>query len=138
MNKHDLPEEKQTVLITGAFDIMHVGHIEILKYASTFGRVFVAIDFDSKIKEEKGPNRPFNTFQDRKKFLEAIVYVDTVIGFSSKEHLEQICQVLTPAYRIVGMDWFGKPIVGEKWCRRLRYYDRVGNHSTTRILEGIK
>lgn len=76
---HTDAAKKDIVLVTGAFDVMHIGHIEILKYAASFGKVFVAIDYDDKIKLEKGPNRPFNTFRDRKKFLEAIVYVDSVL-----------------------------------------------------------
>ena len=131
-------DNKDLVLVTGAFDVMHLGHIKLLQYAASFGKVWVAIDFDEKIKATKGPTRPFNCFSDRKKFLESIIYVDRVVGFGSKEELENLCKAIKPNYRIVGMDWMGKEIVGEKHCKHLRYFDRIPSYSTTRILNEEK
>jgi len=43
------------VLVTGAFDVMHIGHVRMLEFAKQHGSIlFVAIDSDNKIKEEKG------------------------------------------------------------------------------------
>lgn len=123
------------VLVTGAFDVMHVGHIRMLNYASSFGRVFVATDTDEKIKAEKGANRPFNCLSDRIEFLEELHSVYEVMTFGSKEELEEICRLLRPDFRIVGSDWEGKEIVGGAFCKEIKYFPRIQGYSTTRILE---
>ena len=51
-----------TVWLNGCFDILHRGHIEMLKYAKSFcGRTIVGLDTDERVKELKGKNRPINT-----------------------------------------------------------------------------
>ena len=46
------------IWVNGSFDILHVGHIRLLEYASLFGSIRVGIDTDERIKEKKGKDRP--------------------------------------------------------------------------------
>ena len=67
------------VLTNGVFDILHKGHIELLKFAKSQGtKLIVAIDSDRRVKELKGDSRPINNEEDRRKVLETNRYVDEV------------------------------------------------------------
>ena len=55
------------VWVNGTFDVLHVGHVKLLEFASQFGILRVGIDTDKRVKELKGDDRPFNNQEDRKK-----------------------------------------------------------------------
>ena len=61
----------------GCFDILHIGHIALFKYARSLGdELIVGIDSDEKVKRDKGKNRPFNCLYDRMEILNALVYAN--------------------------------------------------------------
>ena len=74
---------KIKIWVNGTFDVLHRGHIELIKYASKFGTLRVGIDFDERVKSLKGNDRPMNPWRDRKFMMESITYVDSVVGFGS-------------------------------------------------------
>ena len=76
------------VWVNGTFDVMHIGHIKLLEFASSFGVVRVGLDTDERIKEKKGENRPINNLKDRMDFINSIKYVESVTFFGSDEQLE--------------------------------------------------
>ena len=54
------------IFVNGTFDIIHVGHIELLEYAKSWGdHLTLALDTDRRIKQLKGPNRPINSEYER-------------------------------------------------------------------------
>lgn len=125
-----------SVLLTGCFDVLHVGHIHLINYALTISPIlYICIDSDKKVKADKGNSRPFNNENDRKYFLTNIKGVDRVLIFNTTKELEDICEIIKPTYRIVGSDWKNKTIVGEKFCENVLYFDRIPGYSTTNILE---
>ena len=76
----------KVVWCNGCYDLLHPGHIALFaaakSLAGTEGRLIVGLDSDAKIARDKGPSRPINTFADRKALLEAIKYIDLVLGLS--------------------------------------------------------
>ena len=123
------------IWVNGCFDVLHVGHIELLKYAKSLGNsLIVGIDSDDRIRLSKGPHRPFNRLEDRKRFLESIRYVDRVVSYSSDEQLQKQLKINKIDTMVIGSDWRGKRIVGEKVVKKVVFFDRIGKHSTTRIL----
>jgi len=68
-----------TGLVTGCFDILHVGHIHFLKHAkSRCNRLVVGINSDAIIKKIKGEKRPINASISRKELLLSLKYVDEI------------------------------------------------------------
>ncbi len=127
------------VMVNGTFDILHRGHIEMLNYAKSLGdQLLVAIDTDRRVKELKGESRPINSQEDRKFFLYNLKSVDIVMLFDSKEELINIMKEYQPDVYVKGSDWKrDKPSTAEQYCNRVIYYDRVGDYSTTNIIQRI-
>ena len=127
------------VMVNGTFDILHRGHIELLNYARSQGdQLLVAIDTDRRVRELKGETRPINCQEDRKFFLYNLRAVDIVMLFDSKEELINIMKEYKPDVYVKGSDWKrDKPSTAEQYCNRVIYYDRVGDYSTTKIIQDI-
>jgi rfaE bifunctional protein nucleotidyltransferase chain/domain len=128
--------EKKIIWTNGCFDILHVGHIELFKYAKSMGfKLYVGVDSDDKVKSDKGEDRPFNKLSDRIKVLESIKYIDKVFSFDSTEGLKNLVKKHKPHVLIVGSDWKNKTVVGEEYAQQVRFFDRIEGYSTTNILE---
>jgi rfaE bifunctional protein nucleotidyltransferase chain/domain len=127
------------VMVNGTFDILHRGHIEMLNYAKSLGyALLVAIDTDRRVKELKGESRPINNQEDRKFHLRNLKSVDQVRFFDSKEELIEIMKEYQPDVYVKGSDWKkDKPSTAEQYCNKVIYYDRVGDYSTTNIIQSI-
>ena len=123
------------VWINGCFDILHRGHIELFKYGKSLGdKLMVGLDDDGMIKRFKGKKRPYNTLQDRIEVIKSIKYVDSVCSFHSTETLYKSIEDYKPNIIVVGSDWKGKVIIGKEIPEEIKYFDRVGDYSTTNIL----
>jgi len=129
------------VLVNGVFDIIHVGHIELLKFSRGLGdHLVVAIDSDSRVKSIKGNSRPFHSFVDRKTVLMSIRYVDEVLCFSSLEDLRSIHASLRPDFLVKGSDWDEKLLREQDGVlpeTEIVIFDRIGSYSTTSAVEYI-
>lgn len=123
------------VWVNGAFDVLHIGHIRLLEYASKLGSVRVGLDTDNRIKSMKGLERPFNTLKDRADFLRAIKFVNSIAVFDTDERLEDLVKLYRPDYMIIGSDYVGRRIIGVEYAKELVYFTRIENKSTTAILE---
>jgi len=124
------------VFTNGCFDILHRGHLELFKYASSLGnKLIVGIDSDKKIRLDKGEPRPFNGVVDRVEMLKALRYVDEVYVFDSTLELENLVERINPDIMIVGSDWRGKKVIGKQYAKELRFFEKIDGYSTTQILE---
>lgn len=89
-------------LADGCFDPFHVGHLRYLRYAATFGTLFVNVAPDCVI-AAKG-RMPFQTRAERIEMLRAYAWITAVIA----EPLSQAIRDWTPTWLIKGVDWKGK------------------------------
>ena len=127
------------VWVNGCFDVLHRGHFELLEYARSIGdRLVVGIDADKRVRQYKGKGRPYNTQEDRKYALECLRAVDKVVTFKSNGHLKGMLGASKAQIMVVGSDWKGKYVVGQEMVKEVRFFDRIGDYSTTKILEGMK
>ena len=125
------------IIVNGTFDLLHVGHIELLEYAKSLGdQLLVCIDSDSRVKELKGSSRPINNQDDRIKMLSALRCVDMVCVFDTKEELIEQIKLYQPDVMVKGSDYKGKSIIGEALCKQVIYYDKT-KHSTTKTIQNI-
>ena len=124
--------------VNGCFDVLHPGHIKLLKYARSFGDyLIVAIDSDRKVSEMKGVERPIFSQHDRSIMLNSIRYVNVVHVFDTKKELENLLESIKPDIMVVGSDWKGKKIVGSQYAKSVRFFDRLEDYSTTKTIQGI-
>lgn len=127
-----------TVWVNGCFDILHPGHIELFKVARSLGdRLIVGIDEDEKVKKDKGSDRPINSLFFRKTMLESIRYIDIVLSFGSKTELENLINLYSPDILLVGSDWKNGEVVGKQYAKEVKFFNRIGNYSTTNIISKI-
>ena len=128
-----------TVMVNGTFDVLHPGHVALLNTARSYGdHLVVAIDTDRRVKELKGDKRPINNQNDRRIMLSALKAVDIVEFFDSTEELVKLMERYQPEVYIKGSDWkHDKGSTAEQYCKRVIYYDRVGDYSTTRTIQDI-
>jgi rfaE bifunctional protein nucleotidyltransferase chain/domain len=67
------------VVVTGVFDLLHVGHLRFLCAARALGaRLVVGVESDARVRRWKGPDRPIQTQEDRCELLSALRVVDEV------------------------------------------------------------
>jgi len=124
--------------VNGCFDVLHPGHIQLLEYARSFGDyLIVAIDSDRKVAEMKGPNRPIFSQYDRAAVLKSIRHVDIVHVFDTREELEYLLESIKPDTMVVGSDWKGKEVVGSHYAKQVRFFDRIGEYSTTKTVKHL-
>lgn len=124
------------VFVNGAFDVLHSGHLDLLDFAATQGdHLLVAIDTDEKIRYNKGADRPFNNLKNRKYLMSMLKPVDQVLVFNSDEELAAIMSQYQPDVMVKGSDWRGKKIVGEEYCKKVVFFERTNNESTTKTLQ---
>ena len=106
-------KNKMKVAFTnGCFDILHLGHLEILTKSKEFGdRLIVAVNSDESVRKLKGEKRPINDFQTRSNMLASFSFVDYVVEFSD-DTPKKLIQIIKPDFLIKGGDYKKKNIVG--------------------------
>ena len=127
------------VVVNGTFDIIHLGHLRLLEYARSLPNSYVLVltDSDCRIKQLKGNDRPINNEYERCSLLFALKSVDRVETFDSDEELIKLIKDFEPDVMVKGSDYQGKSIIGAEYCKEIKFYDRLGNYSTTNKIQDI-
>ena len=126
------------IFTNGCFDIVHIGHLKLLKYCKELNGTFVlALNSDSSIKENKGNNRPINNELDRVEFIKLLDIVDYIIIFNEKTPLE-IIKNLEPDILVKGSDYNIDNVIGKEYSKKVLFFDLIKNKSTTNIINKIK
>jgi D-beta-D-heptose 7-phosphate kinase/D-beta-D-heptose 1-phosphate adenosyltransferase len=129
----------QTIVFTnGCFDLLHVGHVRLLREAAALGDyLVVGLNSDASVRRLKGPSRPINPAGDRAELLASLECVDAVTVFDAETPLELI-EVLRPDVLVKGGDYRPDQVVGraevEAAGGRLVLVPLVAGHSSSRLI----
>ena len=127
----------KTVFTNGCFDIIHRGHLELLKYCRDIGSyVVVGLNSDDSVKRLKGSERPYFNEQDRKFLLESLSCVDEVHIFD-EDTPYNIISKLKPDIIVKGGDYVPSEVVGND-ISDVIIFNFVNGYSTTKILDKMK
>jgi D-beta-D-heptose 7-phosphate kinase/D-beta-D-heptose 1-phosphate adenosyltransferase len=134
----------ETVVFTnGCFDILHLGHIELLEKSKSLGSVLVVgLNSDASVRSlGKGDDRPIRRQEDRARLLSALEVVDYVVIFNEPDP-GRLIEQLAPDVLVKGSDWAGKGVVGQEFVEshggRVALVELVEGYSTTGELEKIR
>ena len=80
---------KTVGLIVGSFDIIHMGHINLFRYARKHvSHIIVGLDNDRTIKLVKGKTRPINNYKKRSELLSDLIYIDKIFEIKKVSHYD--------------------------------------------------
>jgi D-beta-D-heptose 7-phosphate kinase/D-beta-D-heptose 1-phosphate adenosyltransferase len=114
LNKHRGSNER-IVFTNGCFDILHIGHIEYLKFSRQQGDVLViGLNTDRSVREQKGEQRPFVSEDERARLISALEDVSYVILFDELTP-DKLIRRIKPDVLIKGEDWKEKGVVGREF-----------------------
>jgi D-sedoheptulose 7-phosphate isomerase len=130
-----------TVFTNGCFDIIHSGHVDLLRRARALGtKLIVGINSDSSVRRIKGAPRPFFSQSERAEILKSLKYVDEVCIFDEPTP-ENLIKELRPDVLVKGGDWQTSEIIGadfvEKNGGKIFSLPLLEGFSSSKIVEKI-
>ena len=119
------------VITYGTYDLLHVGHINLLRRAKELGDYLVVVLSSDEFNEIKHKSA-YHCYEDRKIILEAIKYVDEVIPeFEWEQKIKDVKENNIDVF-VMGDDWKGQFDFLKDYCE-VEYLTRTAGVSTTQI-----
>ncbi|MGE5306195.1 MAG: D-glycero-beta-D-manno-heptose 1-phosphate adenylyltransferase [Alphaproteobacteria bacterium] len=136
------PQGQSVVFTNGCFDLLHRGHVHLLREAKACGDILiVAINSDRSVKTIKGPRRPVLPENERVELIAAMEMVDYVVLFDEPDPHRLIAELI-PDVLVKGGDWSAEKIIGadvvERNGGRVAVVPYLKGFSTSEIIERIK
>jgi D-beta-D-heptose 7-phosphate kinase/D-beta-D-heptose 1-phosphate adenosyltransferase len=105
---------KIVVFTNGCFDVLHEGHVRLLRFAKKQGDILiVAVNSDASVRKNKGEGRPVFPLRRRLEALAALPDVDYLTSFSAVTPIKLIAR-LRPDVLVKGADWGPEEVVGRE------------------------
>jgi glycerol-3-phosphate cytidylyltransferase len=125
------------IITYGTFDLLHYGHINLLRRAKELGDYLIVALSTDRFNEQEKSKKTYFEYGKRKKLLEAIRYVDLVIPEKSwDQKIYDIKKYMVNIFTI-GDDWKGKFDLLEKYCKVV-YIERTPEISTSIIKNDLR
>lgn len=129
---------KKIVFTNGCFDLLHPGHIKVLRQAKAKGDILiVGLNSDSSIKRLKGEFRPILNQTIRGQMLSAMEMVDFITVFNQDTPYETV-KAIKPDVLVKGGDWSADKIIGSDIAKKIVRVKLVPGFSTTALIAKIK
>lgn len=135
-------ESKNIVFTNGCFDLLHKGHIDLLKKSLEFGDILiVGLNSDRSIKRLKGSSRPIENKRTRVKKLLKLNIISGLCIFDNETPLELI-KVIKPDVLVKGGDYEPNKIIGSseviKEGGMIKIVPLLPGYSTTHSIEKMR
>jgi len=133
---------KVVVFTNGCFDLLHRGHVLLLRQAKALGDLLiVGLNSDASVKALKGASRPVLPETDRIELIAAMEMVDYVVVFAEPDP-HHVISVLRPGVLVKGGDWSPDRIVGadvvEAEGGKVAVIPYIKGFSTTEIIDKVR
>lgn len=125
------------VITYGTFDLLHYGHINLLKRAKALGDYLIVALSTDEFNINSKNKKSYFSYEVRKQLLEAIRYVDLVIPENNWEQKVTDIKEYHIDVFVMGDDWKGKFDFLKEQCEVV-YLERTPEISTTKIKEELK
>ncbi len=120
------------VITYGTFDLLHYGHINLLRRAKQYGDYLIVALSTDEFNWSKKQKKCYFDYEQRKQLLEAVRYVDLVIPEENWEQKISDVQEYHVDTFVMGDDWAGKFDFLKPYCEVV-YLPRTPEISTTQI-----
>lgn len=125
------------VITYGTFDLLHYGHINLLKRAKALGDYLIVVVSTDEFNAKEKNKMCYFDYETRKKLVEAVRYVDLVIPEESwDQKISDVKEFRVDTF-VMGDDWEGKFDFLKPYCEVV-YLPRTPEVSTTKIKEELK
>jgi len=124
------------IITYGTFDLLHYGHINLLRRAKGLGDYLIVALSTDDFNVEKMKKKSYFTFDERKSLLESIRFVDLVIPETCWEQKYSDIREFRVDILVMGDDWEGKFDWMKKYCEVV-YFPRTAMVSTSKIKQDI-
>lgn len=124
------------VITYGTFDLLHAGHINLLRRAKELGDYLIVVVSTDEFNWEQKHKKCYFSYEERKKLVEAVRYVDLVIPeVSWDQKISDVKEYHVDTF-VMGDDWRGKFDFLKDYCEVV-YLPRTEGISTTKIKEDL-
>lgn len=107
-----------TGITASTFDLLHAGHIQMLREAKTqCDYLICALQLDPSF-DRPEKNSPVQTIVERFVQLQAVKYVDEIVVYATEQDLEDILEMFDINVRILGDEYKDKDFTGREICKR--------------------
>lgn len=132
---------KTVVFTNGCFDVLHPGHMHLLREARKLGDfLIVAVNSDPSVKALKGSSRPVFPETDRLQMLSAFPFVDLLLTFDDLTPM-RVIEALSPDVLVKGGDYQKDEVVGGEYVEsrggRVAIVDLLPSYSSSQIIERV-
>jgi cytidyltransferase-like protein len=125
---------RPVVLVNGAFDILHSGHMKVIFAARRRGPTLIAaVDGDERVRMSKGLGRPIQTWIERATTL-GYMPLDYIVEIGSESEMDKLMKVLQPEIRVQGGDYQGQK---SRYPSVKKYFVMNCGMRTSKIVERI-
>ncbi len=135
-------QKKRIVFANGCFDILHAGHVSLLRQARALGDMLVvAVNSDASVRRLKGDSRPVNSLDDRIAILSELQSVDYVVSFDQATPLKLI-RSIRPDVLVKGAPYRRSEVVGgdfvSSYGGQVRLVRALRGRSTSKVIQKVR
>lgn len=124
------------VITYGTFDLLHAGHINLLRRAKELGDYLIVVVSSDEFNWNEKQKKCYFSYEDRKQLVEAVRYVDLVIPENSwDQKISDVKEFKVDTF-VMGNDWEGKFDFLKEYCEVV-YLPRTEGISTTKIKQDL-